>query len=64
MHLRRRALKSKGLKEDEIEAALQPVEVEPVSPHGKNAPNPQTMIMTTFGLVMVIYMTVLLYGLM
>jgi ABC-2 type transport system permease protein len=60
--LRRSALKSKGLKEDEIEAALQPVEVEPVSPMGKDAPNPQVMFFATFGMVMVLYMTVLLYG--
>ena len=60
--LRRSALKSKGLKEDEIEAALQPVDVEPVSPMGKDAPNPQVMFFATFGMVMVLYMTVLLYG--
>jgi ABC-2 type transport system permease protein len=60
--LRRSALKSKGLKDDEIEAALQPVKVEAQSPMGKNAPNPTAMFITTFGLVMVLYMTVLLYG--
>ncbi|HEX4606053.1 MAG TPA: ABC transporter permease [Candidatus Angelobacter sp.] len=60
--LRRHALKTKGLKEDDIEAALQPVEVEPMSPLGKNAPNPQTMFIATLGIVMVMYMTVLLYG--
>ncbi len=60
--LRRHALKTKGLKEDDIEAALQPVDVEPVSPLGKNAPNPQTMFVATLGIVMVMYMTVLLYG--
>ena len=60
--LRRSALKSKGLKDDEIEAALQPVEVEPQSPMGKDAPNPQVMFFATFGMVMVLYMTVLLYG--
>ncbi len=60
--LRRHALKAKGLKEDDIEAALQPVDVEPVSPLGKNAPNPQTMFVATLGIVMVMYMTVLLYG--
>ncbi len=60
--LRRSALKSKGLKLDEIEAALQPVEVDPQSPLGKDAPNPQIMFFATFGMVMVLYMTVLLYG--
>ncbi|MGC2744767.1 MAG: ABC transporter permease, partial [Candidatus Angelobacter sp.] len=60
--LRRRALKSKGLKEDEIESALQSVDVEPRSPMGKDAPNPQVMFFATLGMVMVMYMTVLLYG--
>lgn len=60
--LRRNALRSKGLKDDEIESALKPVDVEAVSPMGKDAPNPQAMFFTTFGLVMVLYMTVLLYG--
>ena len=60
--LRRSALKSKGLKDDEIEAALQSVEVDPQSPLGKNAPNPQVMFIATLGMVMVMYVTVLLYG--
>jgi ABC-2 type transport system permease protein len=60
--LRRQALKAKGLQETDIDAALQPVNVEPVSPRGKNAPNPETMFIATLALVMVMYMTVLLYG--
>lgn len=60
--LRRHALKSKGLKEDDIEAALKPVDVETVSPLGKNAPNPQAIFVATLGIVMVMYVTVLLYG--
>src|SRR5262249_43474517 len=60
--VRRQALKSKGLKEAEIESALQPIEVDPVSPFGKNAPNPQTTFIVSLGIVMVMYMTVLLYG--
>jgi ABC-2 type transport system permease protein len=60
--LRRHALKTRGLKEDEIDAALTPVEVEPVNPLGKNAPNPQTTFLATMGIVMVMYVTVLLYG--
>jgi ABC-2 type transport system permease protein len=60
--LRRSALKSKGLKDDEIEASLQSVEVAPQSPLGKNAPNPQAMFIATLGMVMVMYVTVLLYG--
>ncbi|MGH9636215.1 MAG: ABC transporter permease [Candidatus Angelobacter sp.] len=60
--LRRSALKSKGLKDDEIESSLQSVEVAPQSPLGKNAPNPQVMFIATLGMVMVMYVTVLLYG--
>jgi ABC-2 type transport system permease protein len=60
--LRRHALKVKGLQPNEIEAALQRVEVEPVSPKGKNAPDPQKMLIATLVMVMVMYMTVLLYG--
>jgi ABC-2 type transport system permease protein len=60
--LRRHALKSKGLKEEDIEAALQPVDVDAVSAFGENAPNPQVMFYATLGMVMVMYMTVLLYG--
>jgi ABC-2 type transport system permease protein len=60
--LRRSALKSNGLKEDDIDAALQPVDVEPRSPMGKDAPSPQVMFFATLGMVMVLYMTVLLYG--
>jgi ABC-2 type transport system permease protein len=60
--LRRSALKSKGLNDDEIESSLQSVEVSPQSPLGKNAPNPQVMFIATLGMVMVMYVTVLLYG--
>ena len=60
--LRRSALKSKGLNENDIDAALQLIDVEPRSPLGKDAPNPQTMFFATLGMVMVLYMTVLLYG--
>ncbi|HET9839086.1 MAG TPA: ABC transporter permease [Candidatus Angelobacter sp.] len=60
--LRRYALKSKGLQESDIDAALAPVEVEPMSPKGKNAPDPQKMFVATLVMVMVMYMTVLLYG--
>ena len=60
--LRRQALKNKGLKENDIDAALEPVSVKAVSPLGKGAPNPKTMFLGTLGFVMVMYMTVLLYG--
>jgi ABC-2 type transport system permease protein len=57
-----RALISKGLKEVDINAVLEPVKIQPQSPLGKGAPDPQAMIITTLVLVMVMYMTVLLYG--
>ncbi|HKD79338.1 MAG TPA: ABC transporter permease [Candidatus Angelobacter sp.] len=60
--LRREALKSKGLKEGDIDAALEPVNVEAQSPLGKNAPDPQKMVVATLTMVLVMYMTVLLYG--
>jgi ABC-2 type transport system permease protein len=60
--LHRAVLKSKGLKENDIDAALQPIEVDPVSPKGKNAPDPQKMFVATLVMVMVMYVTVLLYG--
>jgi ABC-2 type transport system permease protein len=60
--LRRQALKNKGLKDDEIDAALKPVSVKAISPLGKGPPNPKTMFLGTLGFVMVMYMTVLLYG--
>ena len=60
--LRRSALKNKGLNEEDIENALQSVDVEPQSPMGKDAPNPQILFFATLGMVMVLYMTVLLYG--
>jgi ABC-2 type transport system permease protein len=60
--LHRSALKSKGLKDDEIESSLQSVEIAPQSPQGKGAPDPRTMFYATLGMVMVMYVTVLLYG--
>jgi ABC-2 type transport system permease protein len=60
--LRRYALKSKGLKENDIEGALAPFDVTAVSPLGKGAPDPQKMFVATMVMVMVMYMTVLLYG--
>jgi ABC-2 type transport system permease protein len=60
--LRRNELKNKGLKDDDIEAALAPFDVAAQSPLGKDAPNPQVMVTTTLVLAMVMYMSVLLYG--
>ncbi|HEY6349746.1 MAG TPA: ABC transporter permease [Candidatus Angelobacter sp.] len=53
-------LKSKGLSEEEINNALQSVDLETQSPSG--AVNPMRMFFTAFTMVMVLYMVVLLYG--
>jgi ABC-2 type transport system permease protein len=60
--LTHQALKNKGLKDEDINAALEPIKVEAQSPLGKGAPNPQTMLIATLTLTMIMYMTVLLYG--
>lgn len=56
------ALKNKGLKDDDINAALEPVKVEAQNAMGKGAPDPQIMVLSTLVFVMIMYMTVLLYG--
>jgi ABC-2 type transport system permease protein len=56
------ALKNKGLKEDDINSALEPVKVEAQNAMGKGAPDPQVMLISTLVFVMIMYMTVLLYG--
>jgi ABC-2 type transport system permease protein len=60
--LRRQSLKGKGLTDQDIESALKPVDLTSVSPYGKDTPNPQVVFFTAFGMVMVMYMTVMLYG--
>lgn len=54
-------LRSKGLGDHEIDAALEPVALETKSPTG--AGNPVAMFFTAFSLVMILYMTIFLYGL-
>lgn len=58
----RRMLKSKGLSDTEIESALKPVAMETQSPLGPGSPNPLTTFFAVFSMVMIMYMTVLLYG--
>jgi ABC-2 type transport system permease protein len=58
----RRALVRKGLSEAEIDSALKPVKMEIISPAGTGAKNPLVAFFSVFGMVMVMYMTVLLYG--
>lgn len=58
----RRILKNKGLGDAEIEGALKPVDMETQSASGPGAPSPITTFFAVFSLVMIMYMTVLLYG--
>ncbi len=61
--LRRNALKNKGLKDDEIECRPEAGRSGSGEPAwAKMRPTRQAMFFTTFGMVMVMYMTVLLYG--
>lgn len=58
----RRILKKKGLSETEIDTALQPVDMEAVSPIGAAPSNPATTLFAVLTMVMILYVTVLLYG--
>jgi ABC-2 type transport system permease protein len=60
--LRRQSLKGKGLTDQDIETALKPVDLTAVSPFGKDTPNPQVAFLTALGMAMLMYVTVLLYG--
>ncbi len=59
--MHRRALKQKGLSDGEVEGALKPVELDPQNPTG-GGKNPLVTFFTVFSMVMVLYITVLLYG--
>lgn len=58
----RLTLKKKGLTDAEIDAALKPVSTETQSPLGPGAPSPLATFFTVLSMVMIMYMTVLLYG--
>lgn len=58
--LRRDLLKSKGLGDQEIADAMQSVELDTQSPTG--SANPLAMFIAAISMVMILYMTVLLYG--
>jgi ABC-2 type transport system permease protein len=60
--LRRAALTTKGLSEHDIEAALKPVDMTPRSPIGAGAPKAETAFFAVFLMVMILYMSTLLYG--
>jgi len=58
--LRRDLLKSKGLSDQDVDNALQSVELNPESPTGSG--NPQAVFFTVFSMAMILYMVTLLYG--
>jgi ABC-2 type transport system permease protein len=58
--VRRDLLKSKGMTDQEIDVALRQVDVNPESP--TRVGNPQVLFITVLALVMILYVTVLLYG--
>ncbi|MBZ5530272.1 MAG: ABC transporter permease [Acidobacteriia bacterium] len=60
--VRRQMLKGKGLTDADIQNALKPVDLAAISPEGKDKPDPQKLFLTVLALVMVLYMTILLYG--
>lgn len=58
----RRLLHKKGLGDTEIEAALKPVDMETVSPAGNGPSNPMSTFLSVLAMVMIMYVSVLLYG--
>src|SRR5260370_36908116 len=60
--LHRRVLQKKGLNDAEIESALKPVDMETLSTGATAPSNPLTTYFAVFAMVMILYMTVLLYG--
>ena len=60
--LQRHTLSAKGLSESDIENFQKPVDLTAVTPAGKPAGNAQSTIFTAIFQIMVLYMSVLLYG--
>jgi ABC-2 type transport system permease protein len=58
----RLALKKRGLSDADIDTALKPMDMQTENPAGGAAGNPLTAFLAVFGLVMIMYMAVLLYG--
>ncbi|HLJ25185.1 MAG TPA: ABC transporter permease [Candidatus Angelobacter sp.] len=58
--LHRDLLKSRGMSDQEIDKALEPVSLDPENPAGMG--NPEALFFTVFSMVMILYITVLLYG--
>jgi ABC-2 type transport system permease protein len=60
--LHREALKAKGLSDQEIDSVLKRLDVDPQDPTGTGSGNPQITFVVSFIMVMILYMSVLLYG--
>ncbi|HET6936263.1 MAG TPA: ABC transporter permease [Candidatus Angelobacter sp.] len=60
--LSRQALSKRGLSRDEIEQVFSPVKLDVQDAVGKGAANPQIVFVVSFVLVMILYMSLLLYG--
>jgi ABC-2 type transport system permease protein len=58
----RRLLQRKGMSDAEIASALEPVKMETVNPAGAGPSNPLTTFFAVLAMVMILYVTVLLYG--
>jgi ABC-2 type transport system permease protein len=60
--VRRRMLLQKGLSDSEIAGAFESVHMETVNPSGTGPSNPMTTFFAVLAMVMILYVTVLLYG--
>jgi ABC-2 type transport system permease protein len=58
----RHALQARGLSEQEIDNIFQPVKLDVQDAAGKGAANPQIILITSVVLVMILYMSLLMYG--
>lgn len=58
----RRALQARGLSDQEIKNIFQPVKLDVEDAAGKGAVNPQVVLITSIVMVMILYMSLLLYG--
>ncbi len=60
--LRREALKAKGLSDTEIDKVMKRLELVPQDPAGAGAADPQLTFIVSFIMAMILYMSLILYG--
>lgn len=58
----RRALQARGLSDQEISNVFQPVKLDVQDAAGNGAVNPEVVLLTSIVMVMILYMSVLIYG--